>query len=255
MLAVKEMRLPLVEKFFSIQGEGANAGCAAFFIRFSGCNLDCVFAGGAVCDTPWQKPKEKVTFHDLEWWMTDELEKVGLKFPKAWDSPMDELGDPEEEDLPMVIITGGEPLMARGFDALVEWLRRRSFYVAVETNGTYWRPSLEYVNWVVCSPKMAVAQGKPLGKPDLEPRILEHVDEWRFVISADSPTPPAMYECSEAGQFFVSPAFEADGSGQEHLRGELPRFSKGAVDRCLEIVKSNPRWRLSIQSHKFLRVR
>lgn len=241
--------LALVEKFVSVQGEGANVGRAAVFLRLSGCNLDCVFADGAVCDTPWRKAREKTTVRDVVKWavdvVTSRLERAGTIEYGAFicDAP----------EPPMVIITGGEPTIAPGFDALVDGLRRVGFYVAVESNGTRWRPSLDGVDWLVVSPKTAISHARDVD-PEPDPRVLETAHEFRYVITGpDDPVPPMHRPLS--ARHFVSPAVEADGSGLESVRGIVPRFVPGAVERCMEITWGDPRWRISLQSQKWMMVR
>lgn len=248
-----EIRLPLVEKFYSLQGEGYNAGHAAFFVRFSGCNLNCRFADGAMCDTPWQKPQEKITLEELGLWLTSTVEDAVTRGVRR--------GDLEDEDLseaepPLVILTGGEPTMNPNFDAVVDYLHYLDFPVAVETNGTVWKDALESIEWVVVSPKDFIAQEGALASPEPDPRVLSVADEFRYVISdRDAVVPPYLTNLRDP-LHYLSPAFMADGTGMEWKDpGYVPQFVPGAVDRCIEIIQADPRWLLSIQSHKFLRVR
>jgi len=95
--------IPLVEVFYSVQGEGVNVGQPAVFVRFAGCNLDCVFADGSICDTPWRKPAFKMTISHLLG-RVEALISDKLKVMKG---------------LPWVILTGGEPTAHPSFDALV----------------------------------------------------------------------------------------------------------------------------------------
>lgn len=241
-----DQKLPLVEKFLSVQGEGANAGRAAFFVRFSGCNLDCRFADGSVCDTPWQKAQEKPTMGEVVQWLISETARV-VKRPFASLPP---------SLTPIVILTGGEPTMARAFDDIVGCLKAYEFYVAVESNGTLYRDSLVEVDHLVVSPKHDVQHGPrmlPTRSNMPDPRVLELAHELRYVITADSPPPPEEWT---APHRFVSPALLADGTGVEWQDPEyFPRFAPGAVERCMEIVLGNPLWRMSLQTHKWLRVR
>lgn len=237
------MRLPLVERFHSVQGEGWNAGRSALFIRFAGCNLDCVFADGSVCDTPWEKPQEKVELKELVDWVDEALDKVDIGLdPETW---------------PMVVITGGEPTIAPAFDALVEELLTLPVYIAVETNGTRWRPALKLVHHVTVSPKDNVKHGYKLPNRDMDPTMDPRVwalppDEYRYVITRrDEPVPP-VHPVRRAT--YVSPAFEDDGQGTYYLEHGA-RMVPGAVERCLEIVQQDPRFRISLQTHKFLGVR
>lgn len=109
------------ELFYSLQGEGAQAGTPAVFLRFSGCNLRCSF-----CDTDF----------DCGDYMTEEeiVSEIG-RYPA-----------------PLVVVTGGEPSLQLT-ESLVEEIHRQGKRVAVETNGTHHLPS--NVDWITCSPKSA----------------------------------------------------------------------------------------------------
>lgn len=241
----------LVEKFVSVQGEGRNSGRAAIFVRLAGCNLDCKFADGARCDTPWEKAREKTTVGEVISWAsaqkTDAIRKHLIT---------------NKEHQIMLVLTGGEPTMSPAFDHLVHGARLANFYVAVETNGTIWKEGLKKCHWVTCSPKHKIAHGKPLHKPTehtleqiiggVDRRVLEMgVHEWRYVISGkDDPIPQYAWGMKH----YISPAINADGSGEEWKTG-FPGFVPGALERCLEIVHEDPRWAISLQTHKFMGVR
>ena len=107
------------EIFYSIQGEGRNAGRAAVFIRFSGCNIRCPF-----CDTKHQKGKE---MSDLE--IINQIAEYPCRF---------------------VILTGGEPTLYVDAD-FVDKLHHKGYEVAIETNGTNIVPA--NVDFVTLSPK------------------------------------------------------------------------------------------------------
>lgn len=235
--------IALVEKFKSIQGEGRNAGRPAIFIRYAGCNLDCHFADGAVCDTPWQKANEKISILKLLSWAVMEFE---------WDP---EKGRGSVAYSPLAILTGGEPLMAPSFAALVSGLVVHGYDVAVETNGTLWDPILdEYpLVFVVLSPKDQIQHGKPLASPEVDPRMVLRADEVRYVITGpEDPIPPFL---GHAASHYVSPVLMADGVGDEWKTGETPEFAPGAKERAIEIVQEDARFSLSLQTQKWLRVR
>jgi organic radical activating enzyme len=119
-----------------------------------------------------------------------------------------------------VILTGGEPTLQVN-DELVRALRAAHFYVAIETNGTRSVPA--GVHWVSCSPKRG------------EDVVLRYVDELRYVVAAGDQVPdPAC----QAAHYFVSPAFNGD------------QVQPGALERCIDICRSTPPWRLSVQDHK-----
>lgn len=118
------MKFPIVEIFTSIQGEGVNLGKPANFVRFAGCNLNCVW-----CDTEWKKPKEKLTNEEI-------LSRL----------------DPEVK---LVVLTGGEPLLQKELLWLMADLKSAGYDVAIETNGTYPTRSFKklFNIHVSCSPK------------------------------------------------------------------------------------------------------
>lgn len=110
--------------FYSLQGEGFNAGKAAVFVRFSGCNLSCPF-----CDTDFRA-----------FTLMDNARIVEAVKREA------EMADAK----PMVVLTGGEPAL-QADDELVRMLHEAGFSVAMETNGTIMPP--QGVDWITCSPK------------------------------------------------------------------------------------------------------
>lgn len=247
-------KVALVEIFRSIQGEGYHTGRPAIFVRLAGCNLACVFAEGAVCDTPYQHAAMKLSVFEV---MAQVQELAGgIEARAQWHG---------EEGRPMFILTGGEPTMAPQFDALVDAASQDGFYVAVETNGTMWRSGLERCDWVCVSPKVDVKQGSPSPHhnphpqdPALNPRVtawlraLAHTPsgEYRYVIAPESPEPLYL----PAFRHYVSPAVASDGTGLEWKTG-FPGFVPGAVERCQRLVWADPRWQISIQTHKLLGVR
>lgn len=109
------------EIFYSVQGEGAYAGTAAIFVRFSGCNLKCPF-----CDTDFKFFREM-----SESAIVEAIQKNSL-------------------DCKFVVLTGGEPTL-QVTNSLLELLHNKGYFVAMETNGTNEVPV--GVDWVTCSPK------------------------------------------------------------------------------------------------------
>ena len=195
------------EIFYSIQGEGYNAGKAAVFVRFAGCNLDCQMApgmrspGGFICDTDFSK-KEELTAAQIQQRMLE----VGGRCRR-------------------VIFTGGEPCLQLDQEltgSLLGWV------VWIESNGTL--PIPPHVDYVACSPKTSLWPAK--------------VDELRLVITADPLSWPdwTLYD-GVAERYYLSPAY-VDG-----------RIDPGALEACVNLVKKDPRWRLSIQQHKIWKVR
>jgi organic radical activating enzyme len=195
----------------TLQGEGARAGSVNWWLRFAGCNLTCSRDGeaGFDCDTDFSGGRL-------------------LDAPQVLDALLALVPERFAHRERWLVVSGGEPGMQLD-DDLVRVLRAPpGFRVAVETNGTY---SLPEVDWVSCSPKTA----------EHTLRLGRKVDELRYVRHVGQALPkPAL----EADHYFVSPAFEADGS----LRRET-------LDWCVRLCLDNPRWRLSVQQHKLWRVR
>ena len=149
------MAYAVKEIFYTLQGEGMNAGRAAVFCRFSGCNL----WSGREAD----RAQAVCKFCDTDFFGTDG--DGGGKFGSA-----QELAEAIAQQWPkndggqrFVVCTGGEPLLQLDA-ALIEALHQRNFWIAVETNGTI--PVPEGVDWVCVSPKvgakLAVTRGDEL---------------------------------------------------------------------------------------------
>ena len=209
------------EIFYTLQGEGANAGTPAVFCRFTGCNL---WSGreedraAAVC-----------RFCDTDFVGTDGT--GGGRFESAAALAAAVRAQlPAGAHLPelaphLVVCTGGEPLLQ--LDApLVEALHAAGFHVAVETNGTQAAPA--GIDWVCMSPKA----GAPL--------VLERGDELKLVFPQEG-AEPERFERMDFRHFFLQPM---DGPARE----ENTRL---AVGYCL----AHPRWRLSVQTHKMIGIR
>ena len=126
------------ETFLSLQGEGYFTGTPAFFLRFSGCNLDCPF-----CDTQHQ------SFSEMS---EDEI-----------------LREASSHEVRHIVITGGEPALQLT-QSLVDKLHEAGFFIQVETNGTL--PLPEGIDWVTVSPKTAPLYLPPGGEYPNELKLL-----------------------------------------------------------------------------------
>jgi len=189
--------LQLAEIFYSIQGEGAFSGTPAVFVRLAGCNLSCDF-----CDTDYS-----------------------LKFFASVDevvARVREIGG----DCPMVILTGGEPLVQSETQALIDSLRRDERRVHIESNGTIFTDLASDV-WVTVSPKERV-----------DPRMAQRANEVKLIV--DGRVPEEHLELfKEKPLILLQP------------EGNKPRN----VEIALEYAKAHPqRFRLSLQTHKLIGV-
>lgn len=202
------------EIFYTLQGEGFHSGRPAVFCRFTSCNLwtgreqDRARAICNFCDTDFVGTNGPGggRFRDAT--------ELANAIADTWPDTTDEHR--------MVVCTGGEPLLQLDAE-LVEALHARSFYIAVETNGTQHAPA--GLDWICISPKI----GAPL--------VLTAGDELKLVY----PQPggePEQFEHLNFSSFRLSPM---DGPN-------LRENTAAAVEYCLK----RPLWRLSLQTHKYL---
>ena len=208
------MTYTVKEIFYTLQGEGAQAGRAAVFCRFAGCNLwsgreqDRVSAACNFCDTDFVG--------------TDGV--GGGKFATA-DALADAVAQAWPQEAPAhryVVLTGGEPLLQVDA-ALTQALHARGFTIAVETNGTQAAPP--GLDWICVSPKGQA------------PVVLTQGHELKLVypqLGVD----PAQFATLHFEYFFLQPL---DGPARE-------RHTQAAVAYC----QQHPQWRLSLQTHKLI---
>ena len=204
------------EIFYTLQGEGANAGRSAVFCRFAGCNLwtglerDREIAVCKFCDTDFvgtdgTRGGKYVTAAEL-------VAVVASEWPAT------------SKGKRLVVCTGGEPLLQLD-DALIAALHAEGFEIAVETNGTIAAPA--GIDWICVSPKAGAALVQTSGQ------------ELKVVVPQ-----PLDFDCLSALDFehrFVQPM-----DGPSRLEN-----TQLAIDWCLQ----NPQWRLSVQTHKVIGIR
>jgi 7-carboxy-7-deazaguanine synthase len=212
------MSYAVKELFYTLQGEGAQAGRAAVFCRFAGCNLWSGReedrgrgAGGcsAWCDTDF------VGTDGPGGGRFGGASELAAAVAAAWRG---------EGGRPLVVCTGGEPLLQLD-DAAIAALHAAGFQVAIETNGT--RPVPAGVDWVCVSPKA----GAPL--------VVDRGDELKLV-HPQAGMDPAAFEHLAFRHWFLQPL---DG----------PAAAQAAA-ACVAYCLAHPRWRVSVQTHKLLRI-
>lgn len=208
------MSYAVKEIFLTLQGEGGQAGRAAVFCRFAGCNL---WSGreedraGAVC-----------TFCDTDFvgldgeggGRFDTAETLAAAVAAAWKGAADEPA--------LVVCTGGEPLLQLD-EPLIAALHARGFEVAVETNGTLAAPN--GLDWICVSPKADAALAQTFGQ------------ELKLVYP-QAGVDPARFEGLAFERFLLQPM---DGPARA-------ANTAAAIAYCL----THPRWRLSVQTHKYI---
>ncbi|MBX9711547.1 MAG: 7-carboxy-7-deazaguanine synthase [Xanthobacteraceae bacterium] len=210
------MSYAVKEIFMTLQGEGAHAGRAAVFCRFSGCNL-------------WSGREQDRTsatcqFCDTDFVGTDGTE--GGRYPSA-DALADKIATTWSSNGRgrYVVLTGGEPMLQ--IDApLIEALHARDFVIAVETNGTIAPPP--GLDWICVSPKA----GSKL--------VIREGHELKLVYPQEGIAP----------EDFAGLAFERF-SLQPMDGPDIAQSTQSAIGYCLR----HPQWRLSVQTHKSLGIR
>ena len=210
------MSYAVKEIFLTLQGEGAHAGRAAVFCRFSGCNL---WSG-----REQDRASATCKFCDTDFVGTDGT--LGGRYATS-----DDLADAiasqwaGEHGYRYVVLTGGEPLLQVDAD-LIDALRARGFSIGLETNGTIEVP--DGVDWICVSPKAGA-----------ELRV-RRGDELKLVYPQAGAMPAA----------FADLAFERF-SLQPMDGPDVAANTERAVNYCIR----HPQWRLSLQTHKTLGIR
>ena len=194
--------LPLMEEFYTIQGEGAHTGTAAYFIRVGGCDVGC----------HWCDVKES--------WNAD------LHPPTLADSIVNNV----KRHSNTVVITGGEPLMW-SMDYITESLQKSNIKTHIETSGAYsfsgkW-------DWFCLSPKKT--------KLPLEEAYPE-ADELKMIVHNKSDFDFAEEQAAKVGK-----------KCQLYLQPEWSRKEKMTA-LIVDYVMKNPKWKISLQTHKFLNI-
>lgn len=181
------------EIFLSLQGEGANAGKAAVFIRLSGCNLRCPF-----CDTDFKEH----TVMDVPTIINHVRESCN-----GYDKPM------------WCVITGGEPSL-QPIQALVEPLHELGLKVAVETNGTREIPS--EIDFVTVSPKFPFVE-----KEQHADVVLTRANEVKVVMTEDISVETIRgYEAIKADHYFIQPCDTGDAAKNKAVMQRAVEFIK-----------------------------
>lgn len=208
------MKYAVKEIYYTLQGEGAQTGRAAVFCRFAGCNL---WSGREA-----ERASAICQFCDTDF--ADTNGPGGGKFTLAADlaAAVMETWPADAAGTRFVVCTGGEPLLQMD-EFLIDALHAHGFEIAVETNGTIAAPP--GLDWICVSPKAGTELKQRTG------------DELKLVYPQTG-AEPAAFESLAFRHFFLQPM---DGPHRE-------AYTQAALNYCL----ANPRWRLSLQTHKLL---
>jgi len=210
------MSYAVKEIFYTLQGEGANAGRPAVFCRFAGCNLwsgreaDRAGAVCKFCDTDF------VGTDGTDGGKFDSADRLALQIASQW---------PQRAGRRFTVLTGGEPALQLD-RALVGALHERGFEIAIETNGT-----LELapgIDWVCVSPKAGTEVKVRSG------------NELKLVFPQEGATPEE-FESWSFEHFLLQPM---DGPSKR-------ANTESAIAYCMR----HPKWKLSLQTHKLIGIR
>lgn len=198
-----ELELPVMEHFYTIQGEGRHSGRAAYFVRLAGCDVGCVW-----CDVKesWDATVHPVLQLDQ---LVETIVSTGTDF---------------------CVITGGEPALY-DLGGITRRLTDHNIEIAIETSGCY--PLKGEIDWYCFSPKKFKAPC---------PEAYEKASELKVVISH-----PSDFEWAESHAKLVEKDcvcyLQPEWSKQERFLPEI-----------IEYVKKYPRWKVSLQTHKFMNI-
>jgi organic radical activating enzyme len=195
--------LPIMEYFYTIQGEGSYAGRAAFFIRLAGCDVGCVW-----CDVKesWNANEHPLLTIDF---IIEEVVKSGANF---------------------LVITGGEPAMY-DLTELTKRLKELKLEIAIETSGTY--ALIGQIDWYCFSPKKFKQPVQDAYDKAAELKvIINHPSDFEFAELHAS-------KVNSLCKLYLQPEW----SKQDRFLPEIIAY-----------VKRYPKWRISLQTHKFMQI-
>lgn len=194
---------PLIEDFYTLQGEGFHTGKAAYFLRLGGCDIGCYW-----CDTKisWQADLHKMI-------SIEEIVERAISYPAK-----------------SIVVTGGEPT-TYDLSELCKKLKENGITTFIETSGSYkltgnW-------DWICLSPKKNAPPKKS---------ILKKAHELKVIIYEDSD-----YEWAEKYAKLVNKDCLL------YLQPEWSRHKK-ITPEIVEYIKKDPKWKISIQAHKFMKI-
>jgi len=195
--------LPVMEHFYTLQGEGFHQGKAAYFIRLGGCDVGCVW-----CDVK-------------DSWDADKHPKLEVK------SLVEEVKKTPAE---IVVITGGEPLM-HNLNELTKQLQAAGLKTNIETSGAY--PLTGSWDWVCLSPKKFKAP---------HPSVFEKANELKIIVFNKSDFDWAEEHAAKVNDtchLFLQPEWSKE---------------KEMLPLIIDYVKKNPKWKVSLQIHKYMNI-
>jgi organic radical activating enzyme len=227
--SVIQQELPVMESFYTLQGEGFHQGKAAYFIRLAGCDVGCVW-----CDVKdsWDAEKHpKFSVNEIVKKALEDVTGYRLQVTGTHNlEPKTRNQKPETRNIPIVVITGGEPLM-HDLTQLTKALHAAGFQTNIETSGS--SPLTGEWDWICLSPKKFKA---PLQE------IVPLAHELKIVVFNHSD-----FDWAEKYAALVSPTCKL------YLQPEWDKATE-ITPSIINYIKANPKWELSLQIHKYINV-
>ena len=202
---------PVMEAFYTLQGEGSYAGRAAYFIRLAGCDVGCVW-----CDVKESWQEEGHPIKTVSQIIAEAKAEINTNQTVA--------------PLPIIVITGGEPLL-HNLAPLTDALHAEGFIINIETSGS--SPMSGNIDWICLSPKKFKA-------PLEENLALAH--ELKIIIFNKSD-----FKWAEDYAAKVSPTCKLFLQTEWDKRASM-------TPMIVDYIKENPKWQLSLQTHKYIGV-
>lgn len=196
--------LPVMEEFYSIQGEGANSGKASYFIRLAGCDVQCFW-----CDV-----KDSWDINDDQFKTVDQLVENVM-----------------EAGANFVVITGGEPAMHE-LDELTSKLKENGIEIAIETSGN--QKLKGQFDWICLSPKKFSLPVEEVYKQAQELKVVVYNNH--DLIWAEELAQKVSSKC----ELYLQPEWSNE---------------KEVLPLIINKVKENPKWKISLQTHKYMNIR
>ena len=197
------LALPLMESFYTIQGEGYYAGIPSYFLRIGGCDVGCHW-----CDV---KESWDANSHPLT-----KIEDIVKNL--------------DQNVCEYVVITGGEPLMYN-LDPLTNLLKKSKFKINLETSGSH--PLTGIFDWICLSPKK---------NTDIIENIYEKCDELKVIV--------------QNNHDFKWAEIQSNKLKTDCFMYLQPEWSKSKImlPRIIDYVKSNPKWKISLQTQRYMNI-
>lgn len=207
--------LPVMESFYTLQGEGLFAGRAAYFIRLGGCDVGCVW-----CDVKESWDANAHPKFSIEQIVEKAIAETGISNLKRSTLNLK----------PLIVITGGEPLL-HNLNELTSALQTVGFETNIETSGS--SPLSGYWNWICLSPKKFKAPLKEVVEAANELKVVvfnKHDFDWAETYAA-----------------------QVNNNCKLYLQAEWDK-KEIVTPLIIDYIKANPQWELSVQIHKYINV-